>query len=387
MPRPYPARRDPYRVGGCILVAGTMALMLSACKPAGADVHIQNPLAQAPLVQTPLVRIVAAQPTHPAERGYTGVVAARVQSDLGFRVGGKVIERLVDTGQKVRAGQPLMRLDRTDYGHAITARAGDLAAARARQIQAAADEARYHDLVASGAVSRSAYDQVKAAADSARAQVDAAQAQWTLARDDDRYTTLLADADGTVVETLAEPGQVVAAGQVVARLAHAGPREAVVNLPETVRPAIGSAAQAATYGADTRYPAHLRQLSDAADPQTRTYEARYVLDGAAAATPLGATVTVYLAAGKTAATTVPLSAINDEGQGPGVWVLDPATTQVVFRPVHIAQLGAESAILDSGLAAGERIVALGGHQLRPGQRVRIAGDTPPLAARDEGAGR
>lgn len=377
MPRPSPVRRDPRRMGASILAATAVALTLSACKPDGGDVR----------TRPPLVRVVAAQAAHPAERGYTGIIGARVQGDLGFRVGGKVIERLVDTGQKVRAGQPLMRLDRTDYGHAVTARAGDLAAVRARQIQAVADEARYHDLVASGAVSQSAYDQVKAAADSARAQVDAAQAQLTLARDDDSYTTLLADADGTVVETLVEPGQVVAAGQVVARLAHAGPREAVVDLPETVRPPIGSVAQATIYGADVRYAARLRQLSDAADPRTRTYEARYVLDGVTAAAPLGATVTVYLASGTVAATAtaVPLSAINDEGRGPGVWVLDaPAapgatdsgaagTVQVAFRPVRIAQLGAESAILDGGLTAGEHIVALGGHELRAGQRVRVAG--------------
>src|SRR3954464_736910 len=107
--------------------------------------------------------------------------------------------------------------------------------------------------------------------------------------------TLLADADGTVVETLGEPGQVVSAGQTVVRLAQAGPREAVVALPETIRPAIGSVAEATVYGSDgLRYTAHLRQLSNSADAQTRTYEARYVLDGEAAAAPLGATVTLRL---------------------------------------------------------------------------------------------
>ena len=212
-----------------------------------------------------------------------------------------------------------MRLDRTDYAHAITAQVGNVDAARARLQQAAADEARYGGLVASGAVSQSAYDQVKAAADSARALLSAAEAQLKVAQDEGAYATLVADADGTVMETLAEPGQFVSAGQIVVRVARAGAREAAVNLPETLRPALGSTAHAILYGANddsaTRYLARLRQLSDAADPLTRTFEARYVLDGAAARAPLGATVTVYLKDSEPAgAVSVPLGAIDDEGQ-------------------------------------------------------------------------
>ena len=144
-----------------------------------------------------------------------------------------------------------MRIDRTEYAHAITAQIGNVAAAKARVIQTAADEARYRGLVATGAVSKAAYDQAKAAADGARALLSAAEAQLKVAQDEGDYSTLVADADGTVVETLAEPGQVVSTGQPVVKLAHAGPREATVNLPETVRPAIGSPAQASLYGGDT----------------------------------------------------------------------------------------------------------------------------------------
>ena len=133
-------------------------------------------------------------------------------------------------------------------------------------IQTAADEARYRGLVTTGAVSKAAYDQAKAAADGARALLSAAEAQLKVAQDEGDYSTLVADADGTVVETLAEPGQVVSTGQPVVKLAHAGPREAVINLPETLRPAVGSTAQASLYGGDTAWPARLRQLSDAADP-------------------------------------------------------------------------------------------------------------------------
>jgi RND family efflux transporter MFP subunit len=345
------------------------ALFVGACDRAESD----------PRTAEPLVRIVAVQPASPAERAFTGTIAARVQSDLGFRVGGKVIERLVDTGQTVRAGTPLMRIDPTDYEHAITAQAGNVAAAKARLIQAVADEKRYRRLLPSGAVSASEYDAAKAAADAAKALLDAAQAQLKVAQDESQYSTLVADADGTVVETLAEPGQVVSAGQIVVRVAHAGPREAAISLPETIRPAIGSVAQASLYSSDVRWTARLRQLSDAADPSARTYEARYVLDGDAAKAPLGATVTVALpTGGHSVATLVPLGALRDEGNGAGVWIFDAKSSTVAFRQVQIRQLGAETAILSDGISVGEQIVALGAHLLHEGQRVRVAADQAGL---------
>jgi RND family efflux transporter MFP subunit len=350
----------------CFAVAALCAaISLTACEPSAA--------AKDPRTEARLVEIATVQPAGAAERAFTGIVKARVQSNLTFRVPGKVTERLVDTGEIVRSGQALMRIDRTDYAHAITAHIGNVAAAKARLGQAAADAARYRDLVSSGAVSRSAYDQAKAAADSARALLSAAEAQLRVAQDEGEYSTLLADADGAVVETLAEPGQFVAAGQTVLKLAHAGPREAAINLPEILRPAIGSIAGASLYGTTARMPARLRQLSDAADPLTRTFDARYVLGGPAAQAPLGATVTVYLpAAAPVSAMSVPLGAIDDEGNGPGVWVLIEDSSSVSFRPVDVLQLGAESATLSKGLHVGEQIVALGGHFLHEGERVRVA---------------
>ncbi|SFK37798.1 RND family efflux transporter, MFP subunit [Methylocapsa palsarum] len=183
---------------------------------------------------------------------------------------------------------------------------------------------------------------------------------------------LLADADGTVVETAAEPGQVVAAGQTVVRLAHAGSREAAVNLPESVRPALGSAARARLYGSPgAPSPARLRQLSDSADPASRTFEARYLLDGAAAQAPLGATVTIAIETHAVREDAeVPLGAIYDDGTGPGVWIVDPASSAVTFRPVQIRRLAAESAAV-SGVYAGERVVALGAHLLHAGELVRV----------------
>jgi len=322
-----------------------------------------------------LVQIAVAKPAGASERAFTGIISARVQSNLGFRVPGKVVERLVDVGQEVRAGQPLMRLDPKDLDLALTAKENAVAAARALAAQARADEARYRQLTADGWVSRQRYDQAKAAIDSAEAQQAAAEAQADVARNEAGYSRLLADADGTVVETLAEPGQVVAAGQTVVKLAHAGPREATVNLPETVRPAIGSPALARVYGSTSvPSPAHLRQLSDAADPSTRTYEARYVLDGEASLAPLGATVTVTLSTGETSdAVEVPLGALYDNGQSSGVWVVDPHSSSVSLRAVQVRRLAKEIAVV-SGVESGERIVALGAHLLHQGERVRLVDD-------------
>ena len=226
-----------------------------------------------------------------------------------------------------------------------------------------------------GWVSRQRYDQAKAASDAAKAQLAAAEAEARVAENEATYSVLVADADGTVVETLGEPGQVVSAGQTVVRLAHAGPREAVVALPETIRPAIGSVAEASMYGSEgRRYTAHLRQLSDSADAQTRTYEARYVLDGEAAAAPLGATVTIRLASKETQPEVqVPLGAVLDDGRTTGVWVFDSAASTVHFRPVKLARLTSESAVI-SGLSSDDRVVSLGAHLLQEGARVRTASE-------------
>lgn len=347
-----------------IALIGLMAGALAGCGQSETD----------PRTLPPLVRVANAGAAAASDREFTGVVGARVQSDLAFRVGGKVVARLVDTGQAVRRGQPLMRIDATDYALASQAAAGTVAAARARATQTSADEARYRDLVSAGAVSASAYDQAKAAAQAARAELARAEAQARVSRNDAGYTVLVADADGTVVGTLAEPGQVVGAGQTVVRLARSGPREAIVALPETLRPRLGTVAQARTYSG-LGGTARLRQLSDAADPATRTFEARFVLAGAPASAPLGSTITVGLdTPGRSGTISVPLGAIYDRGGGPGVWVVaGQRAPKVTWRPVRLAAIGEETAAVSAGLRRGERFVALGAHMLRQGQAVRIAG--------------
>ncbi|WP_088347144.1 MULTISPECIES: efflux RND transporter periplasmic adaptor subunit [Rhodomicrobium] len=328
-----------------------------------------------PRQEAQLVEVAVVKPATASERTFTGLISARVQSNLGFRVAGKVLERYVEVGQTVKAGQPLMRIDRTDLNLALAARENTAAAARALAVQAAADEKRYAKLVKEGWVTAQRYDQAKAALDNANGQLSAAEAQAEVARNEAGYSVLPADVDGTVVETLAEPGQVVAAGQTVVRLAKAGAREASVDLPETMRPKLGSRAEATVYGTTTtiRSPARLRELSDAADPATRTYEARYVLDGEAARAPLGATVTVWIARdGASEASEVPLGALLDDGKASGVWVLDPGGTSVSFRPVKVERLAQETAIV-TGVKSGEQVVALGAHLLHSDAKVRVDG--------------
>jgi RND family efflux transporter MFP subunit len=329
-----------------------------------------------PRQEAPIVRLVtAARPTD-SERRFTGFIAARVQSNLGFRVPGKIIRRLVDVGQQVNVGQPLMKIDESDLRLAVTAKRNAVIAARAVATQARSDEKRYATLVQTAAVSVQRHEQAKAALDTAEAQLAAVEAEARVAENEATYSTLAADADGTVVEALGEPGQVVAAGQVVVRLAHAGPREAVVFLPEAVRPEIGSLAEASVYGNGQRHwAARLRQLSDAADPQTRTFEARYVLDGEAAAAPLGATVTVRLASAAIEPDVqVPLGAVLDDGHKTGVWVLDSTTSTVHFRPVKLIRVSGDTAVI-SGLVSGDPVVALGAHLLRDGACVRTASES------------
>jgi len=342
-----------------------LPLLLAACNDA-------TP-ATDPRTQPPVVRVGTVATSMQAERSFTGIVAARVQSDLAFRVPGKVLERLVDSGQTVERGQPLMRIDPTDLRLALRAREEAVAAAKALAHQTAEDEMRDRNLVSARAVSASAYDRSKAAAEAARAELNAAQAQANVARNEASYAVLFADADGIVVETLAEPGQVVAAGQIVARVAHAGRREAIIELPETLRPLIGSTGRATLYGNAVTGTAKLRQLSDAANRQTRTFEARYVLDEPLANAPLGATISIQISDSRSAPTLhVPIGAILDRGQGPGVWLIEGEAPSVTWRQVQIAALSDETASITGKFAAGDRVVALGAHLLHEGQQVRLA---------------
>ncbi len=357
-----------------LLVGGlTLTLMANGCSKSAA---------KDPRLQSPTVEIFKAEAAGSNSRTFTGVVEARVQSDLGFRVGGKILERCVDVGQRVRKGQILMRLDPEDLKLAAAAEQSVVEAARAKYTQEKADEARFAELVKSGAVSRQEYDHARAALDSAKAQLDAAEAQARVSNNSSEYAVLVADADGVIVRTLSEQGQVVAAGQTVIQLAHDGPREALINLPEGVRPDLGTSASARLYGREQLYQARLRELSDAADPASRTFTARYVLEGEAASAPLGSTVTIELLTKRSSGSQcvqLPVGAIHDRGNGPGVWIVD-GKSEVKFRSVTIAAIGKEEVVVSGGVQAGEKVVALGAHLLHEGQVVNLPNEEKKVKA-------
>jgi len=353
-------------VGLGLLAGGlTMATMAGGCS---------KPPVEDPRVRPPTVQVVEVKESGAHGRTFTGTVEARVQSSLGFRVAGKVLERSVDVGQRVHKGQVLMRLDSLDLELALAAQQATVDAARARSTQAKADEAKFAGAVEFGGVSRLGYDAARTELDISMALLEAAEAEARVSHNSIEYATLLADADGTIVWTLSEPGQVVVAGQAVIQLAQAGPREALINLPEGVRPALGTTASARLYGQDSVHQARLRQLSDAANPKSRTFEARYVLEGEAASAPLGSTVTITLVPPEdpgNSAVRVPVGAMCDRGSGPGVWIVNDRS-EVNFRFVQLASIGKEEIVVSHGIEVGEKVVALGAHLLHEGQAVELA---------------
>ena len=311
---------------------------------------------------------------------YTGVIRARTESNLGFRVPGKITEKLVKDGEHVSRGQALMRLDPTDLALALAASKEAVTAAQAQNKQAMADERRMRNLLAEKAVSTKDYDHAKALADATTAQLSAAIANAKQMENQVDYAILRADADGIIMETVADVGQVVNTGSVVVRLAHDGAREAVINFPEGDAKVSQNTAVASLYADHGKtFPAELRELSAQADPITRTYQARYTLKDEGKDAPLGATVTVRLEENETNGggylCEIPLGALFDEGSGVSVWVINPKTATLHRRPVAVVKLGSETALISNGLELGEQILALGAHLVSEGEHVQLQANT------------
>lgn len=344
------------------VLALTAALLLAGCKGQAHDV---DPRTQPPLVIQDQVR-----PPQTEQRRFLGLVSARVESPLSFRVGGKIETRQVQNGERVERGQVLMTLDPKDLRLDHQARQAAVQAARAQAEQAQADLRRMKLLVDQGAVSRQAYEQSRQAATSAQANLQSARAQAEISRNADQYSTLKAEADGVITAQLADAGQVVGAGQAVLQLAHDGPRDVLVSLPEQLDVPLGTHARVELAGRQTFAPARLRELAQSSDPATRSYQARFSLDDEQAQPRLGSSAIVYLdMPGAAGLNQVPITALYDAGQGPGVWVIAEDDT-VHWQAVRIARLAEENAYLSRGPQAGAAIVALGANLLHEGQKVR-----------------
>jgi multidrug efflux system membrane fusion protein len=348
-----------------------LSLLLSAC---GKEQAIA-----AATVERPASTIVVGALGDERSNVYSGEIRARYETVLGFRIGGKIIARTVDVGAVVNSGQLLARLDAADTGLQESAAAA--------QYRLADDEAkRYRELREQGFVSQSALDAKETA-------LKAAAAQAGLARNQAAYTSLLSDRAGVVSATLAEVGQVVSAGQAVVRVAQDGKREVSISIPESRFNAVrvGMPAQielsAAGNGAQT-FSGHVREISPAADPASRTYPARVSLDSGNAAVALGMTARVKIsaagksdAAGENAATgkgvarkdsayLIPLSSIFQQGEKTAVWIV-AADRSVSLRPVEVGAYRDDGALISGGIAAGERIVSAGVHMLTAGDKIQL----------------
>ena len=342
------------------------AVVLAACGPK-------------PVVQDP-VRPVITQRVMPGAAAsrdvYSGEVRARYETDLGFRVGGKLVSRAVDAGARVTRGQVLARLDPEDAKLAALGSAAQLASADSDFILAKSELDRYADLLAKKFISQSAFDVKQNAFNAAKARVDQTRSQAAITSNQAAYTTLVADADGVVISVAAEPGQVVTAGQAVLKLARAGEKEVVINAPESqlARFKVGQDVGISLWAdPNTLFPGRIREIAGGADPVTRTYAVRVTALNTPEQAQLGMTANVvFNPAADASLVLLPLTALARGGADAAVWIVDPRTSQVKLRPVAIGQFREDGVTVTRGLAAGDIVVTAGVHKLRADQVVRLA---------------
>lgn len=343
------------------------SLLLAGCSEPPASVAVEKPV----FVTT------VSQAASTQTRTFTSVVRARIESDVAFRTGGKVAERLVEIGDRVKAGQVLARLDPADYQLAVKAASDQVQAATVDAQQAASDEARFRRLLADGSVGAADHERQKARSDAAAARLDQASRQLELARNREGYAALVAPYAGVVTAIRFERGQVVPEGQPLVSLAREGDNEVVVDLPEDwvgrARSLKASAAPWTDPKASLRLV--LRELSPQASAQGRTYRARYTATPESrpqlSALPLGSTVQLTLSAPQagTATVSLPVSALV-KGSGPaGVWALNAKGSGLLFTPVKVVAID-DATVHVTGLTPGSRVVSVGAQKLDAGTTVR-----------------
>lgn len=305
---------------------------------------------------------------------YPGEVHAVQESTLSFRVGGNMVKRHVDAGQRVTRGQVLAELDVADYAAQAAASQAQYAAAEADLVRARDDQKRYAKLAEDQLVSRSTLDQQTAAFKAAQGQANAARANLAVARNQADYAQLRAPVDGVIASRQAEAGQVVSAGQTIFTLAADGGREVLIALPESsIRDyQVGQAVQVELWNRPGQMlPGTLREIAPAADAQARTFATRVSLAPEALnEVELGQSARVFAAAGRSGTLQLPLAAVLRGADGKAsVWVVDPATGALKAQPVTVGAYGADAVPVLSGVSASDWVVAAGGHLLRAGQVV------------------
>lgn len=316
---------------------------------------------------------------------YAAEVRARTESRLGFRVPAKLTARPAEVGLRVRTGQVLAQADPADLRLGEEAAAAALRAAATQSEQAASDLRRFQELRAQGFISAAELERRETAAKAAAAQLEQAQAQAGLQRNQSAYSSLLAPAAGVVTAVEAEVGAVLSAGTAVVRLAHDGPRDAVFSVPEDLvaaaRALVGrpGVLRVRTWGSGQSLSATVREVAAAADPVTRTFLVK--ADLGAAPVQLGQTLTVQIdLPRREGVVRLPLSAVRQQQGVPSVWVVEKAAMTVRVQPVAVAGTDGNAVLIASGLSAGQMVVTAGVHLLSPGQKVRLYGAAVAPAA-------
>lgn len=353
------------------------ALALAACsRPAPAPEPVRA-------VRTVTVQSQAAS----VGQEYAAEVRARVESRLAFRVGGKIVKRLVDLGDPVKAGQVLAQLDPQDLKLAQDNARAQLAAAQANHDLAAADFKRYKDLRDQNFISAAELERRDTALKAAAAQLNQARALAQAQSNQAAYALLVSDVAGVVTAVEAEPGMVVASGAPVVRVAQDGPRDVVFSVPEDkvaqLRELAGSdRAFKARAWADAHgdwMPLRVREIAAAADPVTRTFLVKADLGARESkAMNLGQTVTVAVAPPDVQGVAkLPLSALKEDKGGTAVWLVDAGTMTVRLQPVAVTGADGQEAVVSQGLNPGDVVVTAGVHVLTPGQKVKWLGAASP----------
>ena len=349
-----------------LLFMAALSLCLAGCHEAKPSPTLR------PVVNT--MRITLDMGTD--RRTYSGVIVARHEVLESFRVGGRIEKRLVDVGDHVREGQVLATLDEKDLRLSVESAQAELRAAISNREQATSDEKRYATLLSKQVVSKSEYDLKHLSAEEARSRVERADSTLKLAISQLGYAKLLSSTDGVVTKTSAEAGQVVSQGQSVVTVAQKGAMEVLVDIPERRLQDIKETKTEISLWSnrDARYRAVLRETSPAADPATRTYAVRYSLPDANAAVHLGMTATLHLSeADDTPTARIPASALLNQGNGPGVWLVNAQTGQLTFMAVTVDHYTEGDAFVRGQLATGDIIVTSGVQKLDKGLTVRLAG--------------
>lgn len=347
------------------------ALLLGACE---LDRSAQTAAAPEPIRPVRVAEVVEA--AGGGQITLNGTVEAQDNINLAFRVGGQLIARSVGVGDRVEPGQVVARLDPEPARHAVSAARAKVAAAMARLVETRNTVARYQPMVERGFVARQQFDRAVEARNAAEAQVEAAEAQLRSAENQLSFTELVADSAGTVTATGAEPGEVVAAGQAVVRLAREGGLDAVFDFPPRVQDALTAYSRIEVVSSTdpgVRAVGRVREVSPQADPVTRTFRVRVGLADAPAALRLGSSVTGQVPVGGQSGLTIPAAALTRADGQPAVWVVDAEAQRVALRNVDVLAYELDRVLVEHGLAPGDLVVTAGVQSLRPNQQVRLLG--------------